>query len=69
MNNLYIYPDTKYAGDVDDFFTEPFCGSNHGQHETYGWGEVYKNNTCIIKNPDIYLFCEVDEETMVELVG
>ena len=25
MNNLYIYPDTKYAGDVNGFFTEPYC--------------------------------------------
>lgn len=27
MNNLYIYPDTKYAGDVNEFFTEPHCAN------------------------------------------
>lgn len=27
MNNLYIYPDTKYAGDTNEFFTEPHCAN------------------------------------------
>lgn len=24
-NNLYIYPDTKYADETNEFFTEPYC--------------------------------------------
>lgn len=28
---------------------------------------MYKNNTCIIKNPDVLWFNGVTEETMVEL--
>ena len=27
MNNLYIYPDTKYADDTNEFFTEPHCAN------------------------------------------
>ena len=79
MNNIYLYPDTKYAGDTNEFFTEPHCANTavwiikliiilQGKHETYGWGEVYRNNTCVIKNSDILWFNGVTEETMVELV-
>ena len=34
--------------------------------DSYGWGEVYHNNTCILKNPDVLWFNGVDEEMMVE---
>ena len=27
MNNIYLYPDTKYAGDTNEFFTEPHCAN------------------------------------------
>ena len=30
----------------------------------YGWGEVYHNNTCILKNPDVLWFNGVDEESI-----
>ena len=26
-NNLYIYPDTKYADSTNEFFTEPHCAN------------------------------------------
>ena len=26
-NNLYIYPDTKYADFTNEFFTEPHCAN------------------------------------------
>ena len=33
----------------------------------YGWGEVWHNNTCIIKNEAIYWFNGVSPETLKEL--
>lgn len=69
INNLYIYPDSKREedpngspnGSANDFFTEPHCANTAGKHEVYGWGEVYRNNTCVIKNPELYMYTYVGE--------
>ena len=38
-----------------------------GQKDVYGWGEVWHNNTCIIKSEAIYWFNGVSPETLKEL--
>ena len=60
QNNVYVYPDAKHSSlSFGAFFTKPYCAVSHGAsaHDpTSGWGEKWTNNTCIIGNPNVYLF-------------
>ncbi|KAK8797579.1 hypothetical protein WA158_005925 [Blastocystis sp. Blastoise] len=70
MHNLYIYPDTKYAGDSNEFFTEPHCINSGGQSiGESGWGDVYQYNECILKNNAVYMEtgCSTNPEELKQL--
>ena len=73
-SNVYIYPDAntdngtaaEYGSGID-----PFCALSYiptrGEFPS-GWGEVWSNNTCVIGNPNIYLFQNCDPEDLKDLV-
>ena len=63
-NNVYIYPDAVTNDTMPNL--DPFCALSYiptrGEFPS-GWGEVWSNNTCVIGNPNIYLFqnCYLDD--------
>ena len=63
-NNVYIYPDAVTNDTMPNL--DPYCALSYiptrGEFPS-GWGEVWSNNTCVIGNPNIYLFqnCYLDD--------
>ena len=67
MFNVYVYPDANIHTPTDGYtyLTEPFCGTHSGATRgdlASGWGEIWANNTCIIGNPNIYVFVACDPD-------
>ena len=68
-NNAYIYPDAITSENISN--ADPYCALTYtptrGEFPS-GWGEVWSNNTCIIGNPNIYLFQNCYPDDLKDLV-
>ena len=72
--NTYIYPDATHVSGrngLTTMFQMPYCANSDGStlgNDATGWGEIWRNNTCVIGNPDIYEFDECDPNHLDGLV-